>query len=195
MDSGFRFKERFGDEPKATACHSRELKASRQVHVSFRIQDYAPDREVPLRFTKYFFLGAALLTQIVIADQRVKLQDLPPAVQKSVKEQTANATLLGLSKEVENGKTMYEIETKVNGKSRDLLVDKTGAIVEVEEVVDLSGIPASAKAAIEKRAAGGTIKKVESVTHGSTVSYEAAVRTKTGKNVEVDVNADGSVHK
>ncbi len=148
-----------------------------------------------MRFTKYFFLGAALLTQIVIADQRVKLQDLPQAVQKSVKEQTANATLLGLSKEVENGKTMYEIETKVNGKGRDLLVDKTGAIVEVEEVVDLSAIPASAKAAIEKRAAGGTIKKVESVTHGSTVSYEAAVRTKTGKNVEVDVNADGSVHK
>ena len=72
---------------------------------------------------------------------------------------------------------------------------RPGAVVEVEEAVDLSGIPAPAKAAIEKRAAGGTIKKVESVTHGSTVSYEAAIRTKTGKNVEVDVNADGSVHK
>ncbi len=148
-----------------------------------------------MRLAKFCVLGVVLLTPIISADQKVKLEDLPPAVQKAVKEQTANVTLVGLSKEVEKGKTMYEIETKVNGKGRDLLLDNAGAVVEVEQEVDLSGIPVPAKLAIEKRAAGGTIKKVESVTHGATVSYEAAVRTKAGKDVEVAVNADGSVHK
>jgi len=30
---------------------------------------------------------------------------------------------------------MYEVETTVNGKSRDLLIDATGALVSVEEPV------------------------------------------------------------
>ncbi len=141
--------------------------------------------------TSVFFL----FTAAMVADTKVKMEDLPPAVQKAVKEQTKSAALVGLSKEVEKGKTMYEVETKVNGKSRDLLLDSTGAVVEVEEEVDLSSVPAAAKAAIEKKAAGGTIKKVETVTKGSSVSYEAAIKTKAGKNIEVGVNADGSVHK
>lgn len=129
------------------------------------------------------------------ADTKVKMEDLPAAVQAAVKEQAKSATVVGLAKEIENGKTMYEVETKVNGKTRDLLLDSTGAVVEVEQEVDLSSIPAAAKAAIEAKAAGGTIKKVETVTKGSAVSYEAAIQTKTGKNIEVAVNADGSVHK
>ncbi len=145
-----------------------------------------------MRFaTSVFFL----FTAAAVADTKVKMEDLPAAVQKAVKEQTRSADLVGLSKEVEKGKTMYEVETKVNGKSRDLLLDSTGAVVEVEEEVDLNSVPAAAKAAIEKKAAGGTIKKVETVTKGSAVSYEAAIKTKAGKNIEVGVNADGSVHK
>jgi uncharacterized membrane protein YkoI len=129
------------------------------------------------------------------ADKKVKMEDLPAAVQAAVKEQAKSATVVGLAKEIENGKTMYEVETKVNGQTRDLLLDSTGAVVEVEQEVDLSSIPPAAKAAIEAKAAGGTIKKVETVTKGSAVSYEAAIQNKTGKNIEVAVNADGSVHK
>lgn len=68
----------------------------------------------------------------IAAEKKVKLAELPARVQKTVQEQTKNAQLKGLSKEVENGKTFYEIETIVNGKSRDLLVDPSGQIVEVE---------------------------------------------------------------
>ncbi len=106
-----------------------------------------------------------------------------------------SATLVGLSKEVEKGKTTYEAETKVNGKSRDIEFDSKGAVLTIEEEIDLGTIPAAARTAIEQKAAGGTIKKVESVTHGGAVSYEAAVKTKAGKNIEIGVNADGSTHK
>jgi uncharacterized membrane protein YkoI len=102
---------------------------------------------------------------------------------------------MGLSKETERGKTVYEVETKVNGKGRDLVLDQAGTVVETEEEVDLDAIPAAAKAAIQKRAPGGTIVKVERLTARSAVSYEAAVRTKAGRNIEVGVNADGSPHK
>ncbi len=125
----------------------------------------------------------------------MKLESLPPAVQAAVKEQTRNATLAGLSKETEKGKTLYEVETKINGKSRDVTVDQTGAVVEVEEEVELASIPDAAKAAIQKRAVGGSIKKVERITAGAVVSYEAEIKTSLGKSIEVGVNADGSPHK
>ena len=88
-----------------------------------------------------FAAASLLLIPALSADTKVKMADLPPAVQTAVKEQTKTATLVGLSKETENGKTTYEAETTVNGKSRDVSFDKTGAIVAVEQEVDLDSIP------------------------------------------------------
>jgi uncharacterized protein with beta-barrel porin domain len=141
-------------------------------------------------------LGLALLGAIAFAaETKVKLESLPPAVQAAVKERTRNATLVGLSTEKEKGKTTYEVETTVNGKSRDLVLDKTGAILETEDEVELNSIPAPAKAALQKRAGAGTIIKVEKLTAGSSISYEAAIKTKSGKTIEAAVNADGAPHK
>ena len=128
------------------------------------------------------------------ADTPVQMKDLPGPVQKTVQEQTRNAKLRGLSKEVENGKTFYEAETTVNGKSRDILMDATGAIVEVEEATALESIPEGARKTIAARAGSGKIVKLETVTRGSAVSYEAVIQ-KDGKKSEVAVNADGSVKK
>jgi uncharacterized membrane protein YkoI len=147
-----------------------------------------------MRLLKSFILTAALIAPALIADTKVKMEDLPKAVQDAVKEHTKNATLVGLSKEVEKGKTMYEVETKVNGLTHDVLLDKSGKVVSVEEETTLDKIPSAAKAAIEKKATGGKITKVETVTEGSKVSYEAVVN-KNGKNSEVAVNADGSAHR
>ena len=109
------------------------------------------------------------------SEQAVKMKDLPAPVQKTVQEQPRGAELKGLSKEVEKGQTYYEAETKVNGKSRDILIDPSGAVVEVEEQVDLDSLPAPALAAIERYAGSGKILLVESVTKGGAVSYEATV--------------------
>src|ERR1700704_4257820 len=123
--------------------------------------------EKPMRFVTVFVSGSALLRFAMAADTKVKVESLPAAVQAAVKEQTKNATLVGLSKEVEKGKTTYEVETKVNGKTRDLLLDATGKRVEVEEETDIKSIPAAAREAIQKTAAGGTVKRVETLTRGS----------------------------
>jgi uncharacterized membrane protein YkoI len=125
------------------------------------------------------------------AETKVKLADLPVQVQKTVQEQTKNAELKGLSKEVENGKTFYEIETIVNGKSRDLLVDPSGKIIELEEATTLESVPAAVKAALAPK---GKILKIETVTRGKAVSYEAVV-SKNGKKSEIAVEADGTIKK
>jgi hypothetical protein len=128
------------------------------------------------------------------AETSVKMKDLPPAVQKTVEEQTKGAQIKGLSKEIEKGKTMYEVETVANGKARDLTIDATGALISVEEPVAIDSIPAAAKAAIEKLATGAQIKSVEAVTKGKVVTYEAVI-AKGLKKSEVVVGADGSIQK
>jgi len=126
------------------------------------------------------------------SEKKVKMEDLPPAVQATVREQSKGATIRGLSMEVEKGKTIYEAELTVNGHGKDVSIDASGAIVEVEEEVALESIPAAAKSALLKAAGAGKVLKVESVTQGSTVvAYEATVMKGT-KRSEVRVKPDGS---
>lgn len=121
-------------------------------------------------------------------DKKVQLKNLPAAVQKAVQDQTKGATLVGFSEEHENGKVLYEAETKVNGRTRDLLFDSTGTLIEVEEDLAPAALPAAVQAALSTH---GKVLKVESVTKGSTVTYEAQVE-KNGKKSEVVVDAKGN---
>ena len=133
-------------------------------------------------------IGAASLYG---AETKVRLQDTPAAVQKTVQAETKNATMVGITKEVEKGKTVYELETKVDGKARDLLIRSDGSVLSVEQEVTLDSIPEGARAAITKRAAGGSVKKVETVKENGNVAYEAELVVK-GKPTEVKVAADGT---
>jgi uncharacterized membrane protein YkoI len=128
------------------------------------------------------------------ADQKIKLQDMPPAVQQAVKEQSKGATVRGYAKEVEDGKTSYEAELTVNGRAKDISFSADGKVLAIEETVPLASIPAPARAAIQKIAGAGKVNKVESVTEEGTINYEAAI-TKGGKRSEVKVNAEGKAVK
>jgi uncharacterized membrane protein YkoI len=108
------------------------------------------------------FAGIALLHGIaaIAAEVKVKMSDLPPAVQNAVKEQSKGATIRGLSKETEKGKTEYEAELTLNGRNRDVSFDAAGNVISLEDEVPLSSVPDAARAAIQKAAAGGNLGKV-----------------------------------
>ena len=133
-----------------------------------------------------FIAGAATLA----SEKKIAMKDVPTAVQQAIKEQSTGATLRGLAKEVEKGKTLYEAELKVVGHSKDITFDEQGTIVSVEEEVALEGIPAAARTAIEKAAGTGKVSEVEKVTEGGKTFYEAHVN-KGGKKSEVKVDASG----
>ena len=138
---------------------------------------------------------ALLAANLAGAEKPLKMENLPPAVQKTVQEQSKGATIRGLSKEEENGKTFYEAELKVNGHNKDLLIDPTGSIVEVEEQVTLASLPPAVKTGLEKQAGKGKIAFVESVTKGgSVVAYEAKIKT-AGKTSEIKVSPEGAAVK
>jgi len=122
------------------------------------------------------------------------MKDLPPAVRATVEAQTKGAEIKTISKETEDGKLRYEVETMVNGKHRDLEVDSHGALIEIEEETTLAEVPAAAKATIGKKAVGGRIVMVETVTSGgSLTAYEAEYIDKNGRKREVRVKPDGTI--
>jgi len=124
-------------------------------------------------------------------ERKIRRADLPPAVEKTVASESQGATVKGFSEERENGQTYYEAEMTVSGHSKDVLIDKDGAIVEVEEQVALDSLPADVKSGLQSKAGSGKILKVESLTkHGKLVAYEAKVEA-NGKKKEIQVGPDG----
>jgi uncharacterized membrane protein YkoI len=138
-------------------------------------------------------LFAAVLPNVsaTAQERRIRRSELPPAVQKTADDQAKGAEVRGYTTEVEGGQREYEVETVANGHSRDVTISPTGAVLEVEEQVQLENLPAKVRTALQNRANGGEITKVESLTkHGRLVAYEAQVRTK-GRRKEVQVGPDG----
>jgi hypothetical protein len=80
----------------------------------------------------------------------------------------------------------------VDGRGKDVSISAAGAVLEVEEEVELASLPGAARAAIEKAAGSGQVTKVEKVTARKRIAYEAQVR-KQGKRSEVKVSEDGRV--
>jgi uncharacterized membrane protein YkoI len=140
---------------------------------------------------KLTLFAALLATAAFAQEKKIQRADLPPAVEKTVAAQIQGATVKGFSQEVENGQTLYEAELTVSGHSKDISIDATGAIVEIEEQISLDSLPAAVKAGLEAKAGAGKIVKVESLTkHDKLVAYEAQVHT-AGKKSEVQVGPDG----
>jgi uncharacterized membrane protein YkoI len=119
---------------------------------------------------------------------KLQLKDLPAAVRATVEAETKNATLKGLSKEKANGKTVFEVESLVNGRTRDLMIDANGKVYEVEEQLDADKAPPAVKAALEAK---GQIVTLESVTTNGKTHYEGQLKTKAGKKVSLDLDPDG----
>ena len=125
------------------------------------------------------------------SEKKISQSDLPAAVQQTVQAEAKGATIRGFSKEIEKGHTYYEAKLRVNGHSKDVLMDSNGKVVEVEEEVATNSLPQSVQQGLKTKAGAGTISKVESLTkNGKLVAYEAKVRNGSKKS-EIQVGPDG----
>lgn len=138
---------------------------------------------------------AAPLKKAAAPAKKLALKDLPPAVQKTIQDESKGAEIKNIGKETEHGVVQYEVETMLNGKHRDFNVDTKGKLLLVEEETTIDSIPAAAKAAILKKIADGKLGRVELFKRGGETMYEAAYTSKDGKKHSVLVKADGTETK
>jgi uncharacterized membrane protein YkoI len=145
------------------------------------------------RITIFSMLAVALLgINATGAETRISRDRLPDAVRKTADEQSKDATVRGYNKETENGELEYEIEMTVKGHSKDVSIAPDGRVLEVEEEVGLDSLSPQVRTELDAKAAGATIKKVESLTkNGKIVAYEAQL-AKAGKHSEIQVGPEGN---
>ena len=138
-----------------------------------------------------FATASATLSVVQAQEKKLKREELPSAVEKTVSQESKGATIRGFATEMDGGKRLYEVNLAVNGHGKDISMDKQGNIVEVEEEVSMESLPQTVKDGLTKAAGSGTLGKVESLTkNGKLVAYEAVVKTGT-KRSEIQVGPDG----
>jgi uncharacterized membrane protein YkoI len=124
-------------------------------------------------------------------EKAISRSDLPPAVEKTLQQQLKGATIKGFSAEKEDGRVVYEAQLLVNGHTKDIQLDASGTIQEVEEEVAFDSLPIEVKASLRAKAKNGKITKVESlIKQDKLVAYEAQVE-KNGKRSEIQVGPKG----
>lgn len=146
-------------------------------------------------FIRCFAVGLAMGLTVAVAqaqERKIKREQLPPAVEKTVAKESEGATIKGFSTEIEHHQKLYEASLNLNGHSKDILIDKNGKIVEIEEEVSMDSLPTDVQAALKKAAGSGTIQIIESLTkNGEVVAYEAQVKHGK-KRSEIQVGPNGA---
>ena len=84
------------------------------------------------------------------AVQTVSLSDLPAPVRATVERLIKGGKIKKLEKEEENGKVVYDIEAKVQGKDVEYDIASDGSVLSSEESVPFDSLPAAVKAAAKK---------------------------------------------
>jgi uncharacterized membrane protein YkoI len=109
-------------------------------------------------------------------------------------------TVISLEAEIENKKPIYEFDIKGNdGKEWEVECDaKSGKVTEEEEEVDVKDQRFASKAKLSaedaKKAAlafqlGEVVESETSIESDGTLSYEFDIKTKDGKEIEVEIDA------
>jgi len=144
----------------------------------------------------FLLVGLATFSVAQAQERKLKREQLPPAVEKTVAQESQGATIKGFATEVDKGKRLYEVSLDVNGHSKDISMDKQGNIVEIEEEVTMDSLPAAVQEALRKAAGAGTIGMIESLTKGGKlVAYEAHVTTgKKRSEIQVGPNGEKLAH-
>ena len=151
-------------------------------------------KSVMLVFSSLLLAGLCTTTALA-TEHSIPCKTLPTAVQAKSKDAVGTGTVHNCVKDVSGGKTTYELETMLDGRSKDITFDSDGTVLEIEQQVDAASLPASVASAFHRAAEGGSLGKIESLTRGDKiVSYEGVV-TRNGKRSEIAFRPDGASMK
>lgn len=133
--------------------------------------------------------GGALAGEKKIAESEV-----PKVVLDSVAKKHPSAKQVGFEREVERGKTIYEVRIVEDGHGIDVDVTPDGAIVEEEE--EIAAPPPAVKAALAAQTAWAawTVERVERVTSAGATEPRYELELVRGKRkAELVFSADGKL--
>jgi len=129
------------------------------------------------------------------ADEKVAVDKLPPAVVKAIQAKFPGAKIEEAEKEVENGKTVYEVQFDHKGSDYTVSLKEDGTIEEIEREIAEKDLPAAVSATLKAEFPNAKLKEIEEVTkgHGEAMTYEVQVAQTGKKTLEVVLDAKGKI--
>ncbi len=125
-------------------------------------------------------------------ETRLSRKEIPSAVLAAFEKAYPKATIKHAMKESKDGRTTIEIESLDGTTGRDLQYMADGMVMEIEETIPMSEIPAPVIAAVKGKHPKGKIVKAEKVTRGAVVTYDIEIRNGKRK-VSLDLDASGKL--
>ena len=139
------------------------------------------------------FLAGCSSTKSAKADkeEEVALAQLSEPARATVNKVTVGGHVDKMTREVERGKTVYDVEATVDGKHMEYLIaDKDGELLGTEVPIEFGSLPEPVRAAAEKYFGTATgLTAMKGVEYGET-HYEIE-GPKNGKTVEVTFEPNG----
>jgi hypothetical protein len=126
-------------------------------------------------------------------DEKIAIDKLPEVVLKAINTKFPGAKLEEAAKEVEDGKTTYEVELTFKEGEYTVSVKSDGTIEEVEREVAIKDLPVAVLAALKAKYPKATLDEAEEVTAGTKVTYEVLVKRKGKKDRQLVLNPKGRI--
>ena len=123
-------------------------------------------------------LGLLMTVAAQASEKKVKLADLPPAVQKTVDAEAGGNTVTGFTKDTVEGETVYKANLVVDSHARVVTIASDGTVKSVENEIAWDAVPADIQTTFTKASGKGKLGDFRSVsTDGKIVSYNAMLET------------------
>lgn len=105
-------------------------------------------------------------------EQSVKKNNVPKPILEAFQKAYPKATIKGFSKETDQGKLIYEVESIEGRVSRDISYTADGTVITIEERLPVDELPSAVKSSLAKEFPKVKVSKAEKITKGSTTQYE-----------------------
>jgi len=139
------------------------------------------------------------VADIFSKEPSMTVNQLPAAVQKTVKEQQAGREVADIDKEMWNGKVVYEVEFKEKGPNSRVHIASDGSIVVDKDKkrgtylgTQLSEAPAAVQATVKQVVSSAEIEDVDRETKDGQVVYDVEVKQE-GLNRHLKIAENGTL--
>jgi len=139
-------------------------------------------------------------TFVLAQGEKLDPSKLPPKVAEAVKARFPGATITQVTKETENGVVVYDIEMTRAGKKHEMDCKEDGTLIDLQNEVPASELPAGAADAIKKKHPGSTIKEVGEILVAKDGKetrdhFEVIIETAEKKEVELTIKLNGTIEE
>jgi uncharacterized membrane protein YkoI len=139
----------------------------------------------------------------------MRLEDVPPAVRKTIEQHAAGRKVADIDRETWDGKMVYEVEFAQTGRNEQIHVAENGTLLKQEGKApgapstagDIKGpmigtrfsdTPPAVQATIKREAKGAEIADIDKERRDGHTLYEVEFKN-PGRNVELHIAEDGSI--